>query len=283
MSILEGFLAEDPDLLDEKVEEEEVEVVDTDVVDMGSDDDKDIYPEVSDELSQIEQDSLADLSQEDIMQGVEFAENADPRVPVMVLLDCSGSMQHELPMVDTGIDTLISEISSDELASRRAELSFVLYGTDVEEPTPFTTVDNVQKPVLKTMGLTATGSAILSALDALEDRKEIYKNQGVDYYRPIILLLTDGAPTETDEVEEASQRIADGEKEKKFSFFSVGTNDVAVEALSSLTPNRVPLRMKDGSYIELFKWLSASATSVSASQVGDSVAVPSPAGWASFD
>lgn len=45
-------------------------------------------------------------------------------------------------------------------------------------------------------GLTPMGHALLKAVEAVERRKQQYKEQGINYYRPWIWLITDGYPTD---------------------------------------------------------------------------------------
>lgn len=223
---------------------------------------------------------------------IEFADNPDPRCPVVVVIDCSDSMdmvregedRTPLEAVNGALDTLVSAINSDPLSKRRVELSFVPYGTHVAEPTPFVTIENILNggaplPDLKKMGVTSTGAALTKAIDAIEDRKQIYKSQGVPYYQGILLLISDGLST--DDLSSASQRLKELEGEKKISFFAVGVQGADIDQLSKIgDPNRVALPLSGTKFDELFIWLSQSAASVSASTPGDKVAVPSPAGWA---
>lgn len=223
---------------------------------------------------------------------IEFAENPDPRCPVVAVMDCSDSMDRtpagesrtSLDILSGSLDTLVSSLYGDTLSRRRVELSFVPYGTQPATPTPFATVDNILNgssplPDLHPMGITNTGAALTTALNAIEERKATYKQQGVSYYQGILLLISDGLAT--DNVEEVSKRIADLEAQKKLSFFAVGVEGASIEQLSKIgNPNKTALPLKGTNFDELFVWLSASAASVSASTPGDSVAVPSPAGWA---
>lgn len=216
---------------------------------------------------------------------LDLAENADPRVPVVLVLDASDSMEELRPgeqrspleALNGGLDKLVSSLRSDPLARRRAEVSFVVYGTEPAEPTPFATVDDLVLPELSPMGVTATGEALEVALDHLEARKAVYKENGIQYYRPICLLLSDGLST--DDVSNASMRIKEYTEKKKLTFFPVAIEGADIDALTAISGKQA-LKLQGVKFDELFQWLSASAASVSASQPGDRVAAPSPEGWA---
>ena len=216
---------------------------------------------------------------------LEFAQNSDPRVPVVLVLDCSGSMlevrpgEERSPMdaLNSGLDVLWSALHGDPLAKRRAEVSFITYGTNVSEPTEFKTVDEMVLPELQDMGITSTGAALNVALDAIEERKQSYKTNGIQYYRPILMLISDGLST--DKTDEASRRLKAYTEKKKLTFMPVAVEGADVEALTALSGKQA-LKLQGVKFEELFLWLSASAASVSASQPGDAVAAPSPAGWA---
>ena len=156
-------------------------------------------------------------------------------------------------------------------------MSFVVYGTEPAEPTPFATVDDLVLPELSPMGVTATGEALEVALDHLEARKAVYKENGIQYYRPIVMLISDGLPTS--DITTAANRIKEYTEKKKLTFFPVAVEGADMDSLQSLSGKQA-LKLQGVKFDELFQWLSASAASVSASQPGDRVAAPSPEGWA---
>lgn len=211
----------------------------------------------------------------------------DQRCAVVVVLDCSDSMTQTLPgetqspmqELNAALDVLVSEIHRDKLARRRAEFSFIPYGTEVSEPTPFATVGSghLVVPELSGMGLTYTAKALTKALDHLDERKNFYKSNGVLYNRPIVLLISDGLAM--DDLSEVSERIKQDESKKRLSFFSVGITGADLEQLSSIG-SRPALKVADGNLGALFQWLSTSVASVSNSSPDDKVKLPSVDSWA---
>ena len=69
----------------------------------------------------------------------------------------------------------------------------------------FVTIEQFTPPSLEADGLTPMGEAINFSIDLIEARKEIYKSHGIQYYRPWIFMITDGAPT--DDWQAASERL----------------------------------------------------------------------------
>ncbi len=217
---------------------------------------------------------------------IDLASNPDPRCPVVLVLDSSSSMNEILPgenetalaALNSGLDVLISELHKDPLAKRRVEISVVTFGSEVTPATPFATVENLVLPTLVPSGATSMGKALDVALEALEARKREYKSAGIEYFKPWVLLITDGLPT--DEISEVSQKVKDAEKNNKLSFFAVGVEGADLERLATIGEARQPLKLKGVNFGELFVWLSASQSAVSASNPGDKVALPNASGWA---
>ena len=122
------------------------------------------------------------------------------------------------------------------------------------------------------------GAAIEQGLEMVRQRKEIYKANGVSYYRPWVFLITDGGPT--DEWKSAAAAVREGEASKSFAFFAIGVQGANMQTLQQISV-REPLRLDGLRFRDLFSWLSSSLRSVSRSTPGTEVPLSSPQGWAS--
>lgn len=202
----------------------------------------------------------------------EFALNPDPRCACVLLLDTSGSMNGKaIAELNQGLRTFQTDLAEDPLASRRVEIAIVTFGDGgVTSMQDFVTVDRFTPPELAADGKTPMGEAINLGLDLVERRKGDYKESGISYYQPWVLLITDGAPT--DEWKAAAQRVQSETNSRKLTFFAVGVRNADMGVLSQITPRTVKL---DGlRFNDLFVWLSQSQKRVSGSKPGDQTALP---------
>jgi len=199
-------------------------------------------------------------------------DNPDPRVACVLLLDTSDSMRFANPgepvpidELNKGIVAFKEDILEDPLARKRAEIMVITCGGDVYTDPNFVEAQDFQPPTLTPQGSTPMGRALCTALDVIEQQKQVYKQAGIEYYRPWLVVMTDGAPT--DDVTQALSRLSAAQAKKGLVVFPIGIGDAAdMGFLGQLSPDRGAVRLKGlTSFSDFFKWLSASMSAVSQS------------------
>lgn len=213
----------------------------------------------------------------------EFVDNPENRCPVVLILDTSASMAGDpIDSLNRGMASFKYDVEQDALAALRVELAIVTFGHQVEVIQNFITVDDFMAPKLETGGKTPLGAALKLGLDVLEIRKAIYRREGVQYYRPWVFLITDGAPTDGEEWMESAARIQELENQGKLTFFTIGVEGADFQILQKVAPQqRPPLKLQNLQFDALFKWLSSSVRRVSSNQIGDDMlALPAVGTWA---
>lgn len=105
-----------------------------------------------------------------------------------------------------------------DLALLRIELAIITFGPAAITQN-FVTALQFVPPTLEASKDTPLGTAINLTLDKLDERKQVYKHNGISYYRPWFFLITDGAPTDGSLWQAAAQRVHEVEHRKKIAFF----------------------------------------------------------------
>ncbi|MDH7799260.1 MULTISPECIES: VWA domain-containing protein [unclassified Beijerinckia] len=202
------------------------------------------------------------------------------RCPCILLFDVSISMEGAaIAPLNEGLRLLQEEVQSDSLAAMRVEIATVTLDP-LKAETDVTGAKNVLPTPFSSQRAATIGEAIETALQMLRDRKDRYRASGISFYRPWIVLITDGIPSSN--LGAAAKLIQDGEAAKAFSFYVVGTDDADLGALAKLSV-RQPLKLKGLQFNVFFKWLSNSLIAISRSNPGDPVPLANPAGpngWA---
>lgn len=225
----------------------------------------------------------------------------DPHVPVCLCLDTSGSMNSceggedtgrttviegktyrvvrgggpsRLDTLQKGIELFYDAVYNDENARYAAEISIVTFDDKARMMSDFARVEyndiREKPPVLKAKGATALGDGLNLALELLEKRKKEYKDRGVDYFQPWLVIMTDGDNNGSEaSLDRARQRIHELVAASKLCVFPflVG-KDEGLETLASLSPAQEPMRINVTQMKGMFKWLGKSIAEVSNQCIG---------------
>jgi uncharacterized protein YegL len=205
--------------------------------------------------------------------------NRDPRAACVLLLDVSESMQGApIRELQEGFRQFTVAIDGDPLARKRTEIAVITFDTDAQVLVPFTEGRDLEPVSLSASGTTNMAAGIELALDEIERRKDEYKAQGVEYYRPWIFLLTDGAPNPGPHFEQAVYDLGLAQQSKRVVVFAVGVGPrVDFDTLRRVSVERSPLRLSGLNFGAMFQWLSNSMGVVSSSnafEASDGSAAP---------
>lgn len=147
----------------------------------------------------------------------------------------SGDKIQEL---NSGLETLRTELLKDELTARRVEVAVVTFGGSVRVVQDFSSPAELKLPALSAEGDTPMAAAILKAFELVEQRQARYEASDLDSFDPWIFMVTDGEPTDSNELlEKATQRIrqADGQgRGKRVAFFAVGVEGANMQRLARI-------------------------------------------------
>jgi uncharacterized protein YegL len=208
---------------------------------------------------------------------IEIAAPEQPHFAALFLLDTSESMieNKKIDQLNKGMRFLTEDLMKDDLASIRVDIALVTFGDGaVKVIHPFTLVQDFQPPLLISKGDTPLGEAISQGIDLLETRKKLYRDQGVNYYRPIIFMITGGEPTDMKKGDQKwtmiKGTIENCEKNGKFQFFMAGIEPANFELLNDLLPyGRRTIKLEQGSNLqEMFKFVSNNLKKIVRSDIG---------------
>ncbi len=239
----------------------------------------------------------------------DLVNNPVTRVPICLCLDLSGSMRTveegtyrqtgktekidgraydvveggttRLNELQKGIDMFFLAIKDDEMAVDAAEIAIVSFNDEAENLLGFNHIEKQMVPSLNAKGMTSLGKGVNLALKMLEERKQLYKDNGIPYWQPWLVIMTDGDNTgSSEELNIAIVKINELVNAGKLVVFAIAIGkDANTEILAKLSPKRRPLHLKGLKFKEFFSWLSKSVSRTSASQLGEKISLPPIEDW----
>lgn len=213
---------------------------------------------------------MAMVNDDDLMSRFDDVEVSTTRkVPICLVLDISGSMGDRDGTRLTKIEELnknykdfLNFVRTDKRARAICDLSVISFGHEVTVVNGYSNIESIRETKFSANGPTPMGAAMKKALNLLELRRTHYKDKGIEYYKPIIILMTDGEAT--DDYKEAAAEIANKVKSKKGGIkllpFIIGQNNKS-DALSAFSPEYKPKMIRSSDdFKQLFLLLSVSAS-----------------------
>ncbi|WP_454996110.1 vWA domain-containing protein [Capnocytophaga leadbetteri] len=224
----------------------------------------------------------------------EAAENYAAKCLCVLVLDVSGSMNIKIgnkTLIDelnSGLQAFYEEISNDVTTSQQLEVSIITFNDSVETVVEPALIENITIPHLTAESTTAMVDAVYEAIEKIDARKQWYKETGQPYYRPWIILITDGEPDDGQDVIGLGERIKEDMRNKKYVFMPLGVQGADMDMLrqlcGELDGKKITPQPLDGQkFSSFFKWLSASMGSVIIKNNGggenENKQIPSPSDW----
>lgn len=230
----------------------------------------------------------------------EVAENYEQKCLCVLVLDLSGSMNEivddstavatgqtifvdgknynvvtggisKLDNLVEGLKSFYNDIENDETTSQRLELAVVTFGDNVNVIQSPSLISDIRLPELTADGDTALVDAVDEAIDIVNSRKKWYKSTGQPYYRPWIILITDGEPNEGQDISALAKKIKKDTSEKRYVFLPIGVDNANMQVLQSIQGQFPAMKLKGTKFSSFFKWLSASMGTVVSSEEGSKV------------
>ena len=199
----------------------------------------------------------------------EFSNSTKRRLPICFCLDTSGSMMgNPIKQLNMGLSNFIASIKANDDTKAATDIAIVTFGSSVEIVMPFGKIKDEGLPEISaSTTLTPIGEGILTSLELLNARKEGYKEMGIKYYQPWLVVITDGAPqgpNAVENMEKAIEAVRELEDNDKLVVFNIGVGSSAdFPMLQRLSGKREkPISISTTQFGKLFAFLGSSSSSV---------------------
>lgn len=115
-------------------------------------------------------------------------------LPVILLLDVSGSMAHDskIDELNSSVREMLESFQKEQAVQSEINVSIITFGTEVNVHTELAPAGTIVYNDMKAKGMTYMGRALDLAYDMIEDKTIVPKNA----YRPVVVLVSDGAPND---------------------------------------------------------------------------------------
>ncbi len=197
------------------------------------------------------------------MQGGFMGSGYVRRLPVYLLLDCSGSMAGDpIIAVNEGLSMIYHLLMGDPQALETVYLSVICFSSRVDQY-QLVSLDQFQPPQLTANGSTSMGEALRILAQSIE--QDLVLNTPTQHgdFRPLVFLLTDGEPTDNYRNAIAQLQLLRGSRKPTIVALGCGSG-VNTSMLHEVTGNVFLMHTVSPEAIKaFFKWISGSIAQTS--------------------
>ncbi len=165
----------------------------------------------------------------------------------ILVLDTSGSMNanNAIAELNDSLNRFKEVIMQDCVTKSMLELGVITFDSDVKVIQQPDKLTNIEMPRLRAQGCSLLVPAIEEAQKLVEKREEHYKIRAIPYYKPRIIVITDGAHLDTgQDIARIASKIKSDVANKCYCFDLIDIGDMQNSVLSTLETKEMPtLRM----------------------------------------
>lgn len=140
---------------------------------------------------------------DDLMSRFDDVEEITTRkVPICLVLDVSKSMEYrdgstltKIELLNEFYNGIISFFRLDKRAKAMVDLCVITFGGEVIVKYEWSNVNSTEVSNFLPKGNKPIGAAMIKALQLIDSRRIFYKDNGFEYYKPIVILISDGETT----------------------------------------------------------------------------------------
>jgi uncharacterized protein YegL len=181
-------------------------------------------------------------------------------LPVLLLADISGSMQAhgKIDALNDAVEDMIQSFAGEEVGHAEIQVGVITFGREARLHQPLTSAKEMRWTPLTAHGSTPMGAALDLVRTMLEDREQIPSRA----YRPAVILISDGEPT--DKWEEPLQQLLRSDRGARASRFAMAIGADANKAVleSFLDGSDAPLfdAAEARQIRQFFRWVTMSVS-----------------------
>jgi len=203
-------------------------------------------------------------------------------LPIFILADVSGSMDGaKIKQLNLSLRKMLTQLNETKDIPGKFQLSVLTFNDQVNVVQPLADVDQITLQEFGAGGRTAMGAAFEKVSELIEDRNVVDSRA----YRPMILLMSDGAPTDFNgkSVEELAawkplQKLKNGARSSKAQRLALAIGQDADEVLLQefIGDPNVPLirANNEQEIMRFFKWATMTVIARMKSVNPDDITLP---------